>query len=228
MAFHPARQTVAEPAPASFCVLGMAESVHWVSLALMRAVRAQGFRTTGLMPVARDAQWRHGRWHSARVARLQAASSFDFPASALCTAPVPDPAVTAAPPRFDPEAVAESYAALATWTDVVVVDGVGDPDAALAPGFTLADLAQSLGLPVIVVCEDDAAALQASCALVKRCRARGLRVAGWVQVGQCPQACAAGIPRLGVLPRDDLQQPGVAACHVDAARLIEALGPATP
>lgn len=52
-----------------------------------------------------------------------------------------------------PEAVVDSYAALATWADVVVVGGEGDPDASLAPGVTLRGLAQTLGLPLMLVYE---------------------------------------------------------------------------
>lgn len=202
MAIHTAGlpEPFAAAAPASFFVLGMGEGVHSISLALMACLRGAGFRITGLMPLAHDAQWQQGRWRSERVLQLRAASSFDFPASALCTAPTPDPA-GGARLTMHLEAVADSYAALATWADIVVIDGEGDPDASLAPGVTLGDMAQTLGLPVILVCEDNEVALQAACELVLRCRARGIQVVGWVQAGERPLACAAGIPRIGAIPR---------------------------
>src|SRR5690606_28645440 len=139
-------------------------------------------------------------------------------ASALCTAPTPDPA-GGATLTMHLEAVADSYAALATWADVVVIDGEGDPDAALAQGVTLGDMAQTLGLPVILVCEDSEVALRAACDLVLRCRGRGIQVVGWVQVGERPLTCAAGIPRFGVIPREALCHPAMAARHLDARRL---------
>lgn len=211
--------------PTSFFVLGLGESTHWTSLALMECLRGEGFRITALMPLAHDAQWQHGRWRSERVSQLQAASSFGFPVSALCTAPMPDPDGEGTL-AIHPEAVVDSYAALATWADVVVIDGEGDPDALLAPGVTLSDVAQTLGLPVIMVCEDNDAALQASCELVSRCRARGIRVAGWVLVGAHPLACAAGIPRVCTIPLEAIRDPAAAAQHVDAQRLVDVLRPA--
>ena len=208
--------------PTSFFVLGLGESAHWTSLALMACLRGEGFRITGLMPLAHDAQWQQGRWRSERVSQLQAASSFNFPASALCTAPMPDPAGDGAL-NMHAESVEDSFAALATWADVVIIDGEGGPDALLAPGITLGDVAQTLGLPVIVACDDDDAALQASCELVSRCRERGIRVAGWVLVGSHSLACAAGIPRLGRIPLDAMREPALAARHVDAQRLVDVL-----
>ena len=215
-------QTHHSGALASFFVLGLGESAHWTALALMACLRERGYRITALMPLARDAQWQQGRWRSERVSQLQAASSFHFPASALCTAPMPDPAGSGAL-VLHTEAVEDSLAVLSTWADVVVVDGEGDPDAVLVPGITLGDVAQALGLPVVVVCEDHAAAVEDSCELVSRCCQRGIRVAGWVLVGSHGMACSEGIPLLGAIPLKAMRDPAVAARHVDVQRLMDVL-----
>lgn len=216
---------VTGPARASLFVLGAAgQGVHWAALAMMHSLRQQGLCITALMPVASDAQWCNGRWHSDRVAQLKAHSSLAFPAAALCTAPAPNPSV----PQPRPLAlrdVLESYRALATWTDAVVVDGVGEPDALLAPGLTLCDLAKRMRLPVVMVCEDNDAALRVSCALVTRCRAQGIRVAGLVRLGCRPLRCVAGIPLLGVIPVQDVGVPWQAAQHLDGRRLLQVLQP---
>lgn len=214
---------LAAPACASLFVLGAAgQGVHWVALALMHCLRQQGLRTTALMPVACDAQWHNGRWYSERVAQLKAHSSFAFPAAALCTVPAPDP--SASPPR--PVAlrdVLDSYQALATWSDAVVVDGVGEPEALLAPELSLRELARWMRLPVVIVCEDSEAAWHAFCALLTRCRAQGIRVAGWVQLGCRPLRGDAGIPLLGTVPWQALSQPVEAAAHIDGLRLLQGL-----
>lgn len=194
--------------------------VHWVSLALMQSFRARGYRTTGLLPLAGDAQWRQGRWRSDRVAQLQGVSSFAFPASALCTAAQPGPCGQPAA-AVDVEAVVDSHAVLATWADIVVVDALGDPDGGPAPN--MGDVAQALGLPVVIACEDGDEGLQQACQLVSRLRARRLRVAAWVQSARQTVACAAGIPCVGAIPPADLHDPVWAARHVDVGRLLGAL-----
>lgn len=214
---------IAAPACASLFVLGAAgQGVHWAALALMHCLRQQGLCTTALMPVASDAQWHNGRWHSACIAQLKAHSSFAFPAAALCTAPAPDPSGSQPLPVALRD-VLDSYQALATWSDAVVVDGVGEPEALLAPDLSLRDLARHMRLPVVMVCEDSEAALHASCALVTRCRAQGIRVAGWVRLGCRPLRCVAGVPLLGVIPAHALSQPVEAAAHLDGLRLLQVL-----
>lgn len=214
--------SVAGLAPVSFCVMGLGEEVHWVSLALMKSLHARGYRITGLLPLAHDAKWRQGHWRSEQVVQLQDASSFRFPISALCTAPQPDPQGRALP-QMDAASVADSYAVLATWADVVVVDGLADPDDLLAPGLNMSDVAQVLGLPVIIACGDSEAALQESCQLVSRLRGRGLDVVAWVQTGSRSLACAAGIPCVGAVPCEVLYAPARAAQHMDVDRLLLAL-----
>lgn len=213
-------------APVSFCVLGFGDAVHWASLALMECLRTRGYRITGLLPLAGDAQWRQGRWRSDRVAQLQGASSFAFPASALCTAAQPE--LRDQPDgEVDVEAVVDSHAVLATWVDVVVVDALGDPDGGPTPN--MGDVAQALGLPVVIACEGSEQGLQKACGLVSHLRARGLRVVAWVQSGPQPMACAAGIPCVGAIPPGDLHEPVRAARHVDVMRLLCALqGSADP
>lgn len=208
--------------PVSFCVLGFGEEVHWASLALMECLRTHGYSITGLLPHADDAYWREGGWRSDRVKQIQRASSFAFPASALC-------AMAQRESRgqltgvVDIEAVVDSFAALATWADLVVVDALGEPDGGLAPN--MGDVAQALGLPVVIACEDSEEALQKACTLVHHLRERKLRVVAWVQSGLQPMACAAGIPCVGNIPSVDLQAPALAARHVDATRLLDALLP---
>lgn len=209
-------------APASFCVLGFGLEVHWVSLALMHVLRNEGYRVTGMIPLADDAQWSQGRWRSERVTQLQDASSFAFPASALCAGALPDPQVREGC-AVDAEAVTDSFAALATWVDLVVVDALGNPDGSSAPD--MGDVAQVLGLPVIIACNDSDQSLQDACRLVARLRKRPLNVVGWVQSGLRPMACAAGLSCVAAIPADDLQDPRRAVRHVDAARLLQVLLP---
>ena len=211
--------------PGSFFVLGEGECAHWAALALMACLREQGLRIAALMPLARDAQWRQGRWHSERVAQLQAASSFAFPATALCPWPQPDPSQGATALRHspNPDELADSFAALATWADLVVVDGAGDPDESLAPGLAIDDMVKALDLPVVVACENNEDSRRQAKAAMLRCRERGIPVIGWVVAGE-PPPCASSVPCLGQIPADELRDPARASRRIDARHLLGVLG----
>lgn len=211
--------------PGSFFVLGEGECAHWAALALMACLREQGLRIAALMPLARDAQWRQGRWHSERVAQLQAASSFAFPATALCPWPQPDPSADASvgKRRLDLDELADSLAVLATWADLVVVDGAGDPEESLAPGLAIDDMVQALGLPVVVACENSDTSRRQAKAAVMRCRERGIPVIGWVVAGE-PLGCTLSAPCLGQIPADELHDPARASRRIDASHLLGVLG----
>lgn len=210
-------------APSSFCVLGFGQEVHWTSLALMHALRNWGYRVTGMIPMADDARWSEGRWHSERVSELQHASSFAFPASAVCALS------RSLEPRwdnsaFDAEGLVDSFSALATWTDLVVVDALGNPEG--STGLDTCDVARVLGLPVIIACDDSRAGLENACGLVKSLRKRQLKVVGWVQSGIEPIACAAGMTCIAAIPSGDMQDPLRAARHVNTPSLLNILLPA--
>jgi hypothetical protein len=186
----------------------------------MECLRQNGYRIAGLLPLAVDTQWRQGRWCSDRVTQLQGASSFAFPASALCTTAQTElrdqPACA-----FDLGAVVDSHAVLATWVDIVVVDALGDPDGGPTPN--MGDVAQTLGLPVVIACEDSEQGQRNAFRLVSRLRVRRLHVVAWVRSGLQPMACAAGLPCVGAIPPEDLRKPVRAARHLDVMRLMCAL-----
>lgn len=209
----------------SFVVLGEGECAHLTALALMACLREQGLRIAALMPLARDAQWRQGRWHSERVAQLQAASSFAFPATALCPWPRPDPSEAGVAERRPPSSdeLADSFAVLATWVDLVVVDGAGDPEETLAPGLAIDDMVHALGLPVVVACENSENSRRQAKAAVMRCRERGIPVIGWVGTGE-PLNCALSAPCLAQIPINELYYPTRASRRIDASNLLGVLG----
>ncbi|GAA1382664.1 dethiobiotin synthase [Pseudonocardia kongjuensis] len=116
-------------------------------------------------------------------------------------------------PPVTPEAAAGAARALAGEHDLVLVEGAGgllvrfDDD-----GGTLADVARSLGAPVVVVAAAGLGTLNHSCLTVQALHARGLACAG-VVVGEWPDTpdlaaecnladlpATTGVPLLGALP----------------------------
>lgn len=80
----------------------------------------------------------------------------------------------------EPRLLAEGYRKLAARHAMVVVEGVGGWEVPIAAGFSVADLAAELALPVVVVVANRLGAINHTLLTVKAVRARGLAVAGLV------------------------------------------------
>ncbi|MBQ2380261.1 MAG: dethiobiotin synthase [Akkermansia sp.] len=72
----------------------------------------------------------------------------------------------------------QGYEALASAHQMVLVDGCGGWETPLASGLSMADLAASLGLPVLLVVNNRPGAASLASLTVRAIRERGLTVAG--------------------------------------------------
>lgn len=81
---------------------------------------------------------------------------------------------------LDIERVIEAFHGLAHAVDDVLVEGVGGWEVPLAPGYTAADFAESLGLPVVVVVNNKLGALNHAILTVKNIQARHSTCAGLI------------------------------------------------
>ncbi len=152
------------------------------SVALLHALRARHARCVGMKPVAAGTD---AEGHNDDVLALRAASSIavapalDNPV--LLADPVsPHIAAARAGRPIELAALVTAYRALASEADAVVVEGAGGFLVPLSDRHTGADLAEALGLPVILV-----VGLRLGClnhALLTRdaIAARGLSLAGWI------------------------------------------------
>lgn len=80
--------------------------------------------------------------------------------------------------HLDLDEVRAALRALESRCDTVLVEGAGGWEVPLATGITLADFAQSLGAPVIVVVNNKLGALNHTLLTLRNIKARGLRCAG--------------------------------------------------
>jgi dethiobiotin synthetase len=124
-----------------------------VAVALIHALRARGLRVAAMKPVS--AGNAPGEHNEDVVALLQAANVTaairDVNPYAFEPAIAPHIAAQQAGVRIDLDVIVESYGRLAAAADVVVIEGAGGWRVPLNEHEDLADLAQRLGLPVVLV-----------------------------------------------------------------------------
>ncbi len=125
-----------------------------VAVALIHALRARGLRVAAMKPVSAGSE-AGGALNEDVTALLQAANvaadirdvnpyAFDQPVA-------PHIAAAQAGVRIDLGVIVEAYSRLAAAADVVVVEGAGGWRVPLNEAEDMADLAQALGLPVVLV-----------------------------------------------------------------------------
>jgi dethiobiotin synthetase len=159
-----------------------------ISAALVHGGTTLGLRAAGIKPVAAGCRLEQGRLISQDVELLQAAANvslvpslvnpyaFEPPLSPHIAAERAGVRITLATIK---EAVDQAQGAI----DLLVVEGVGGFRVPLSPLEDTADLAQLLGLPVLLVVGMRLGCLNHALLTAEAIAARGLPLAGWV--GNC-------------------------------------------
>ncbi len=156
-----------------------------ISAALLHALARNNVRAAGMKPVAAGLHWRDGDWHSGDADMLAAEAGVQLPAALttpylLRQAAAPHIAAALENVDIDLAHIHSCYAQLAAASDAVVVEGVGGFQVPLSDRFDTADLAQQLGLPVILVVGLRLGCLSHALLTAQAIAARGLTLAGWV------------------------------------------------
>lgn len=156
-----------------------------VSAALLHALAARHLRVVGMKPVAAGTQAVNGVEANDDVIALRAASTLRVPPELDNPVLLPDPvsphiAAARAGVRIDIDHLLACYRQLAQLADAVVVEGAGGFHVPLSATETGADLAQALGLPVVLVVGLRLGCLNHALLTAEAIRARGLALAGWV------------------------------------------------
>ncbi len=156
------------------------------SCALLHALGRRGLRCVGMKPVAAGAEPdADGRWQNEDVLALRAAGNLAVPAELdnpyLLRAPV-SPHIAAAREgvHIDVPTLVDRFQHLRALSDAVIVEGAGGFCVPLDDRVTGADLAQALGLPVILVVGLRLGCLNHALLTQEAITARGLRLAGWI------------------------------------------------
>lgn len=172
--------------------------------ALLRAFRAEGLRVAGMKPVA--AGTLHGK--NEDVEALISASSPGLERKLVCPylfePPIaPHIAAAEAGVRIDLEVIETGFQVLSEEKDIVVVEGVGGFRVPLNEREDTADLAQRLGLPVILVVAMRLGCLSHALLTREAIANRGIPLAGWVANRIDPQMARIEENRIALAERLD-------------------------
>jgi dethiobiotin synthetase len=177
----------ARRAPPGYFITGTDTGVGktLVACALLHALAAAGLRVVGMKPVAAGAARGAVGLLNEDVAQLRAASSVKAELALVnpyCFEPAIAPHIAAAQTgvTIDLVRIAQAYAQLAAAADTVIVEGVGGFCVPLNGHEDAADLAQYLGLPVILVVGVRLGCMNHALLTAHAVRARGLRLGGWI------------------------------------------------
>ena len=200
-----------------------------VSCALLHALARRHPRVVGMKPVAAGLVPTPDGWDSEDAIALRSASTVRVPPALDNPVRLPDPlsphlAAKRAGTRIDIHHLVACQRELAKRADAMVVEGAGGFLVPLTPEHTGADLAQALGLPVLLVVGLRLGCLNHALLSAEAIRARGLTLAGWVANRIDPGMAAAdeniaflrqrlGAPLLADIPHS--ATPDFRAVHIE-------------
>jgi dethiobiotin synthetase len=157
----------------------------WCSVGLLEALAARGLRVAGLKPVAAGAVHTTAGWRNDDALALQAAASVVLPyerVNPLCLPEACSPhlAARAAGVRIDLAALVTHCERVAFDTDWLLVEGAGGWLAPLTEEQSIADFAQRLGMPVLLVVGMRLGCLNHAQLTWEAMDRHGCRRAGWI------------------------------------------------
>ena len=210
-----------------------------ICCALLHGFAASGKSVIGMKPVAAGAVRIARGLINADVALLRAASNVDAPLALVnpyCFEPpiAPHLAAEQAGAAIELATIVSAYRQLAAVADIVIVEGVGGFCVPLNRSEDSADLAQRLGLPVILVVGLRLGCLNHALLTAHSIRAQGLTLAGWI-ANRVDRAMAAAernvaalaerlaAPLLGVIEFTTAPDPGRIAAQLALSRLAKLL-----
>jgi dethiobiotin synthetase len=196
-----------------------------VSAALLHILAQRGVQVAAMKPIAAGTAWRDGAWHNDDVDMLAAEVTVPLPQALttpylLQTPAAPHIAAALEHVVIDPSHIQACFQKVSAKAQAVIVEGVGGFRVPLTDSHDTADMAQQLGLPVILVVGLRLGCISHALLTVEAIQARGLELTGWVantvdaQMGcmaENIQALQQRIPAplLGHIPR--LEHPTAAA-----------------
>ncbi|SNS11185.1 dethiobiotin synthetase [Noviherbaspirillum humi] len=206
-----------------------------IASTLLHALGRTGLKAAGMKPVAAGCEERNGGWFNEDVDSLARAATLTLPRELTTPYLMRQPAaphIVAALEgvTIDPDHLLSCYRRIAEQADAVVVEGVGGFRVPLTDTFDTADLAQRLGLPVVMTVGLRLGCISHALLTAEAIAARGLTLAGWAANVVDPQMShmqanlealrqRLPAPLLGCVPRLPQASPEAALPHLDFSLL---------
>lgn len=157
----------------------------YIASALVSHFAQLGLKSVGMKPIAAGCEWVDGVLQNSDVHQLRQASNVDAPLSLInpyaFQPPIaPHIATQRVGVEIELEKIQQAFTQLSQLADVVIVEGAGGFLVPLNDTQTMADLAASLNIPVILVVGMRLGCINHALLSVQAIQARGLTLAGWV------------------------------------------------
>jgi dethiobiotin synthetase len=179
--------TTLQPQPGPIFVTGTDTGVGktLTCAALLRGLRGRGIRACGMKPIAAGATLQSGVWRNEDVDTLLEAGIPGLTQDRICPYLLKEPAsphIAAQLERvaIDIRRIQDSFTDLCRAADVVVVEGSGGWFCPVSLETTFADLALTLGLPVLMVVGLRLGCINHALLTARAIRASGLPLVGWI------------------------------------------------
>lgn len=156
-----------------------------VACQLMRDYVAQGHRVVGMKPVAAGCDFVDGEWVNEDVLKLTQAGNVNAPRALINPysfkeAIAPHIAAEKCGITIKIEAIIQAFDALSQLADMVIVEGAGGFLVPLHHDETMADLAASLNIPIILVVGMRLGCINHALLTAEAIKVRNLTLHGWV------------------------------------------------
>jgi|SRR5450830_383659 len=156
-----------------------------IASALVYQFAQQGLKAVGMKPIAAGCEFVNGQWINEDVTQLMTASNVDADFKhinpyAFAPPIAPHIAAQQADATISLDVINDAFAKLGLLADVVIVEGAGGFLVPLDGHRTMADIAEKLATPVILVVGMRLGCINHALLTVEAILARGLKLAGWV------------------------------------------------
>lgn len=187
-----------------------------IATGLMSVLQQQNLSVAGMKPVASGCEWQDGQWKNEDALAMMAQSNVSLPYTsvnpyAFEPAIAPHFAAARAGMTISLSVIKQQYEHIKALSDAVVVEGAGGWLVPLNQTETMADLAETLDLPVVLVVAIKLGCINHSLLSVESIQQRGLKLLGWIanHLDEQPESSviietlqqSISAPCLGVVPR---------------------------
>lgn len=157
----------------------------YVACKLIQQYVSQGYKVVGMKPVAAGGELVDGKWLNDDVLKLEAASNVKAPRElvnpySFKEAIAPHIAAENADAEIKIEVIQQAFKSLVDMADIVIVEGAGGFLVPINNKESMADLAVTLNIPVILVVGMKLGCINHTLLTVEAIQARNLNLHGWV------------------------------------------------